>query len=118
MPTFKIKSDVYLDKRNECYKKIIVIEPNPNDPTINPIIKTISRTKLSPFEGSSPCCPVNPCLSVILDPDNSLEFLSINNIEKLVSVLIANGYTIDYNLSKILMKSDVRIQNLIFFISK
>ena len=118
MPIYKIKGDVYLDKKNECYKKILVIDPNPNDPTINHIIKTIQRIKLSPFEENSPCCPINNCLAVIMNPDIPTEFLSINNIDKLFTILLANGYTIDYNLSKILMKSQVEIPNLICFISK
>ena len=58
------------------------------------------------------------CYPVIMDPSNTSEFLSINNIDKLFTVLLANGYTIDYNLSKILMKSQVEIPNLICFISK
>ena len=41
-----------------------------------------------------------------------------NNIDKLFTILIANLYTIDYNLSKLLMKSQVEIPNLICFIRK
>ena len=115
---YKIKSEVYLDKRNECYKKIIVIEPDPNDPAINNIIKKISRNRLSEFEEFSPCCPRPNCFPAVMDPDNTNEFLAINNIEKLFTILIANGYTVDYNLSKLLMKSQVEIPNLICFISK
>jgi hypothetical protein len=53
-----------------------------------------------------------------MDPTNITEFLPINNIDKLFTILLANGYTIDYNLSKLLMKSEVEISNLICFISK
>lgn len=118
MTIYKIKSEVYLDRQNECYKKIIVIEPDPNDPAINNIIKKISPTKLSDFEGSSACCPRPSCYPAIMDPTNITEFLPINNIDKLFTILLANGYTIDYNLSKLLMKSEVEISNLICFISK
>ena len=118
MTIYKVKAEVYLDKRNECYKKIIVIEPDPNDPTINNIIKKISRTRLSEFQEFSPCCPMPNCYPAVMDPTNISEFLSINNIDKLFTILLANGYTIDYNLSKILMKSQVEIPNLICFISK
>tara|TARA_B110000008_G_C16715663_1_gene462662 strand:+ start:193 stop:555 length:363 start_codon:yes stop_codon:yes gene_type:complete len=115
---YKVKSEVYLDKRNECYKKIIVIEPDPNDPTINNIIKKVSRNRLSEFEEFSPCCPRSNCFPAVMDPDNTNEFLSIDNIDKLFTILIANLYTIDYNLSKLLMKSQVEIPNLICFIRK
>ena len=115
---YKIKSEVYLDKRNECYRKIIIIEPKPNDPALKNIIKTISRNRLSEFEGFATCCSKSPCINAIMDPNNTNEFLDIDNIEKLFTVLIANLYIIDYNLSKLLMKSQVQIPNLICFISK
>jgi len=82
------------------------------------IIKKVSRNRLSEFEEFSPCCPRSNCFPAVMDPDNTNEFLSIDNIDKLFTILIANLYTIDYNLSKLLMKSQVEIPNLICFIRK
>ena len=118
MTVYKVKSEVYLDRRNECYKKIIVIEPNPNDAALNNIIKIISRPRLSIFQEFSPCCQQPNCFPAVMDPNNTSEFLTVDNIDKLFTILLANGYTIDYNLSKLLMKSNVTIPNLICYIIK
>ena len=42
---FKIMSYIYLDNFNQSYKKIIIINSNPNDSNINEIIKIIPRKK-------------------------------------------------------------------------
>ena len=41
MPVYQLKKQVYLDKFNKCYMNIISISTNPNDPSLNHIVKTI-----------------------------------------------------------------------------
>ncbi len=118
MPTYKISTEIYLDKRNECYKKILTISPDPNDNSIKYIIKKISRTKLSEFEGFCPCDTKPACFNAILNPDNTSEFLNVENVEQLIDVLILNAYTVDYNLSKLLLKTSTRNSNLICYVKK
>ena len=45
MSVFKISSQVYLDKFNKCYKKIIVINEIPDD--LKSHIRTVKKEKLS-----------------------------------------------------------------------
>ena len=56
---YKLYKTTYLDKFNKCYKNIITINKNPNDPLLNNVLKQVSRQKLSPFEGFD-CCSNQP----------------------------------------------------------
>lgn len=115
---YQLKSEVYLDKYNECYKKIIVISPQPKDPALLKISKLVNREKLSPFKERSPCCPEEQCYYIILNPQNTCDFLCVNQINLLFSYLFSIGYKIDTSVTKIMQISDVVIPNLICFISK
>ena len=114
---YQITSEVYLDRFNECYKNILVISPRPKDASLNAITKPISRQKLSPFQEISPCCPLDRCIYAFVHPHNKCELLCVDDIVLLFGYLNANGYTINTNVTKIMQKSDVKIKNLICFIS-
>jgi len=115
---YQLSAKVHLDQHNECYKKIIIVEPKPTTGALSSIIKVIGRTKLSPFDQPSPCCPQNNCLNVIVDPNNKRQLLCVKDIAVLFSYLLSNGYKIDTQVTKIMLKSDVRIPNLICFVSE
>ena len=114
---YQITSEVYLDRFNECYKNILVISPQPKDASLNAITKPISRQKLSPFQEISPCCPLDRCIYAFVHPRNKCELLCVDDIVLLFGYMNANGYTINTNVTKIMQKSDVKIKNLICFIS-
>ena len=114
---YQIKSEVYLDKFDECYKKIITIHPKPKNDKLNSIIKTISRQKLSPFQENSPCCTQSKCMYAFINPSCKCELLCIDDIAILFNFLLSNGFKINTDITKIMLKSDVRIPNLICFIS-
>ena len=114
---YQIKSEVYLDKFNECYKKIITIHPKPKNNKLNSMIKTISREKLSPFQENSTCCAQSKCIYAFINPSCKCELLCIDDIAILFNFLLSNGFKINTDITKIMLKSDVRIPNLICFIS-
>ena len=113
---YQITSEIYLDKFNKCYKKIIIISPNPPD-TLKSIIKTIPREKLSPYDESHPC-QTNRCLNAFVNPNEKCELLCVDQISILFQYLLANGFIINTDITKIMQDSDVKIPNLICFISK
>ena len=43
MPIYRLNKQVYLDKFNKCYFNTISVSQNPNDPSLNHIITTISK---------------------------------------------------------------------------
>lgn len=113
---YQITSEIYLDKFNKCYKKIIIISPKPD--TLKSIIKTIPREKLSPYDESHHCCQTNRCLNAFLNPNKKCELLCVDQISILFQYLLAKGFIINTDITKIMQDSDVKIHNLICFISK
>ena len=81
---YRISSEVYLDRFNECYKNIIVISPRPQDASLNSITKSITREKLSPFQELSPCYP--KCVYAFVHP-KKCELLCVDNIAILFGFL-------------------------------
>jgi hypothetical protein len=115
---YLIKSEVYLDKTNNCYKKILVISPSPqNDPYLLSITKLVNREKLSPYKQPEQCCSLPNCFYAFVNPCNKCELLCVDQIAILFSELSKN-YSINTNLTEIMQNSDVKINNLICFIEK
>lgn len=115
MPTYQLSAHVYLDSRDECYKKIITINTKPTGP-LNTLIRQIQHKKLSPFQQTSPCCPAPHCLYAIKHPQTG-ELLCMRDIAVLFSFLTSHGYTIDTQLTTIMLKSTQKLDKLICFIS-
>ena len=116
---YQLKTEIYLDKHEKCYKKIIIIDPIPDDPLIKKILKQIRKEKLSPFDEPTECCSSQTgCMSAFIDPKGCCDLLCIDKIGDLFSYLVSNGYKINTSITKIMLKGDVRIPNLICFIEK
>jgi len=116
MAMWQLSSKVYLDSTNKCYKKIIAINTMPTGPLAT-IIKAIPNKKLSPFKSESACCPQNHCLLAVCNPQDHTQLLCLKNIASLFSFLSINGYTIQYELTKIMQHSTEQVDNLICYIS-
>ena len=98
---YKLYKTTYLDKHDKCYKNIITINKNPNDPSLNSVLKQVSRQKLSSFEGFD-CCSNQPsCIFAYID-SNTKEFLTEENVDQVFSILIDNQYTLEYEMTKLL----------------
>ena len=111
--TYSIHSQVYYNNIEQCYRKIITIDRKPVGPLQN-IVKSLNTPKLSPFQESSPCCPIKFCSLSIYNPYNHSEFLSPISLPLLISYLQNNGYTIEYNVTNTLVHHS---NDLIFYIS-
>tara|TARA_B100000470_G_C19741802_1_gene369563 strand:- start:462 stop:800 length:339 start_codon:yes stop_codon:yes gene_type:complete len=112
MTIYKLKKLVYHDKFNKCYFNTLSISSNPNDPSLNHIVTTISRQKLSVFDYNSACCETPGCLYVFKHPTTG-KLLKEQEIDILFSELINAGYTIQYEMSKL-----IKDPKFICFISK
>ena len=117
---YTLKSQIYLDKRTECYQKIITINKDPQDPKITPILKKLKSTRLSIFSDEYSCCSKSSpgCIIAFLNPSNTHEFLTVDDIPELFTFLTENGYTIDETTTNIMLKTSQKIKNLICFIKK
>tara|TARA_B100001094_G_C17570368_1_gene502576 strand:+ start:108 stop:476 length:369 start_codon:yes stop_codon:yes gene_type:complete len=119
---YKISTNIYLDKINNCYRKILTISPPPdkiNDPVLHRITKLIRNEKLSPYKDKSPCCNNDSCIYAFINTTScNCDLLCEENIEDLYSILIENKYEIDTKLTKITKLSNIKSKNLVCFIKK
>ena len=115
MPTYQLSTHVYLDSRDQCYKKIIIINMKPVG-LLQTLIRQIQNKKLSPFQSKSGCCAPNPCLFAIKHPQTG-NLLCMKDIAVLFSFLTLNGYAIESQLTDIMLKSTEKLDKLICFIS-
>lgn len=113
MGTFQLNSIIIYDSHLQCYKKLITINTMPSGPLKN-IIKKGKQEKISPFQQNTNCCISNLCLLLILNPNDTSEYLCEDKICDLFSFLLTNGYTIETELTKMMKDKN---QNLICFIS-
>lgn len=115
MPLFPIFIEPYLDTYNKCYKKVLTVQTQPPGPLNNYVIRK-NREKLSQFQQSTPCCPISSCMYIL--KNDCGELFTPDTIPELVNILISNGYTVDYNMTKLFPKMNVKMQSqLLFYVS-
>jgi len=112
MPVFKVNKIVFLDKFKKCYQNIFIISTPPNDVSMNNITQTISLNTLSPFKTFSHCGDNTGCTKTFVNKITN-KILQEKEIDILFSQLIDAGYTIEYEMTKL-----VKDKNLVCFISK
>ena len=116
---YQIKKDIYYDSYNKCYKKLIVISPTPNfstEPYLQKITKLLHTEKISPYKINNNCCERENCKYAFIDEYNN--YLTINDLPHLFSLLTTNGFKIETEITKMMQDSSVKIKELICFISK
>jgi hypothetical protein len=124
---YEISSRIYLDKQQQCYKRLVTINTKPEGP-LKTLVKQLHHNKLSPFEAVNNCntnC-FKSCYYALRNPEiynngNGKycdDLLCLNDIPSFTSFLLENGYTINTDISKMFMKN-TRInpkKDLLFYI--
>lgn len=118
---FKIETQLYLNKQNECYQKLITIHPKPSD-ELGSLVKQLNRNPLSKFEyaNSNTCdCNYKPCFSVITNPQTNKPFC-IDELTEFINLIVEYGYSINTSISKLIIKNPNtnNSDNFLFFIVK
>jgi hypothetical protein len=107
---YEIASTLYLDRQdtNKCYKRILTINNMPTDGALKDLVKRVTRSKLSPFQVNTcdSSYKKSNCIYAIKDPDDTSRLLCIDDITRLFTFLSVNGYTIDIDLTKIILKNE------------
>ena len=109
---WKVSKETHLDSFTKCYKNIITISGVPSD--MERYVKTIPRKTLSPFK-TFECCKVY-CAHAFVD-ENTKEFIDIENIDVVMNLLNSLGYSLDFDLTKIMLKNKSS-KNLLFYVIK
>ncbi len=109
---YTIHSQLYYNINKE-YQFIFTIDRKPpSSDLLNNIIKTIQSSNLSAFHNNT-----KTCILALLNPNNNSEFLERTQISLLFTFLSQNGYTIDTNLTKMLVDVNQK-KNLVCIIHK
>jgi len=114
--TVSLFSQPYLDKLNQCYKNIVVVNLSPQGPLGN-LVKKVNFPPLSEFKQSTACSPLKQCGLALLSLNgycsigcskNSENLMVIDEVPDLISFLVSNGYTVDTSITKMFNDSDIR----------
>jgi hypothetical protein len=116
-----LSTTVFLDTFNQCYKNIIVINLQPEGP-LGKIVRKINIPQLSPFNVHGNCSSKRGYNNCVFGLNSLKDFYgkNINNtnclmcedeIPDLFSFLMSNCYKIDTSLTKMMNKSDVKIND-------
>lgn len=106
---YKLEKTSILDIDN-IYKEVISISPSPKKTELIEITKRYTNSrKLSRFKQHE-----SSCLEILLNPTDMTEYISTTNIEYLISYLLENNITINYQLTRLMQKSN---PDLLFYIS-
>ena len=106
----------FLDQHLKCYRQIITINVMPEG-KLKELVKRINPPKLSPFKERSACCDEPTCKLALKSISDSNKLMCVDELPSLLTFLSMNNYEIDTSITKIMMKSDVKLQNkLLFFI--
>ena len=115
---YAIKTTLYLDKKNDCYQRLITINIKPTGSLGSHCI-SLKYEKLSPFDVNNGCkCnSYKSCIIVIKNPTTNTPFC-IDELPEFIDLITSLGYTIDYNITKILQKNSRVNQSddLLFYI--
>lgn len=113
--TVSLFSQPYLDKFNQCYKNIVVVNLPPQGPLGN-LITRVNFPALSEFKQSGPCNPLKQCGLALTSLNgycssgckNGNNLMVIDEVPDLISFLVSNGYTVDTSITKMFNDSDIR----------
>lgn len=103
--TFAIISSPFYDQYNQCYKNVLMVNIEPSGP-IRRIVRRIILPRLSPFQVSTPCNPIQKCGLVLQSLKTELgcgcDLMTPDEIPDLISFLLSNGYQIETQISNML----------------
>ena len=102
----------YLNPYWKEYQNIITVNRIPNGP-LRPMVRRINQTKMSEFQTPSVFSNDTCLYALTRYPQQSSSikdtnyFMTADDIPDVFSYLIANGYTIDTDLTKMMNKSEI-----------
>jgi len=112
--TYSISTQVFNDLQTNCYKRIFTIDREPLGPLQN-LVKRIQNPKLSKFQTFNSCGERKSCILAIYNPDDLFSLLTVDQQPRLLTFLMQNNYTIDTNITKLMMKNPVQSQDRLMF---
>lgn len=111
---YTLESTAYFNHSDNCYSSILTVNSNPDGP-LKEHVRQIKLPDVSQFNNQSYCNDSCDCVYAVLDFNNKCDYLKVDKLSKLIEFLLKNNYTIDYNTTKLLSKSQAyNSKNMIF----
>ncbi len=111
---YTLESTAYFNHSNNCYSNILTINSSPDGP-LKEYVRQIKLPQVSSFNNESYCSDTCGCVYAVLDLNNKCDYLKVDKLSQLMGFLLKNNYTIDYNTTKLLSKTQAyNSKNLIF----
>ena len=121
---YTLTTQPYLDRFNQCYKNIIMINRVPEGP-LRHFVQRIQLGPLSPFQCYQNACePLQKCGLALTSIGHNVSngygyeygnkcnsWMTPNEIPDLFSFLVSNGYRIDTSITKMMNNSDIKLTN-------
>ena len=108
--TFSLFSQPYLDRYNECYKNIVVINLIPEGPLAN-LVRFVKFPPLSEFKQNGNCRPLKQCGYALLSLNGICDDLMVvDEVPDLITYLVSNGYLVDTSITKMFNTSELRFE--------
>lgn len=105
----------------QCYIKVLTLDrmPQAGSP-LNQIVKRVTIPKLSPFQQSTPCNPIERCGNVIIKPGCSCnDYARETDLPLIFTFLAQNNYLINTNITQMLNQGNVNTDfQLICYINR
>lgn len=105
-----IYSTAYLDRLSKCYYNILVVSPTPMGNLRN-MTKQIQLPNLTGVTNCGNCPPSSECMYAFLSINNPTELMQLIELPSLFSELQTNGYTVNSDLTKMLIKTGITQTN-------
>jgi hypothetical protein len=113
--TVSLFSQPYLDRFNQCYKNIVVVNLLPQGP-LGSLIKRVNFPPLSEFKQQGMCNNMSfkqcglalTTLNGYCSIKNGDNLMIVDEVPDLISFLVSNGYTVDTSITKMFNESDIR----------
>lgn len=116
--TFSLFSQAYLDRHNQCYKNIIVVNLPPQGP-LGKFVMRLNFPLLSEFKQPSECSRIKQCGLALRTLDESGmncyrkhggdPLMTVEEFPNLISFLLGNGYTVDTSITNMFNKSGISL---------
>ena len=112
--TFSLFSQAYLDRHNQCYKNIIIVNLPPQGP-LGKFVVRLNFPLLSDFKQSSECNRIKRCGLALRSLDdeigggiNCYPLMTVEDVPNLISFLFENGYTVDTRITSMFNDSGLQ----------
>jgi hypothetical protein len=108
MQLYSLSSIPYYNSIMQEYTNILILNKYPDGP-LRTISKQIRQNKLSPFESNTNLCSKPNCIIALTQINNYNELMCIDMLPDLFEYLANNGYVIDNSVTKVLQKTNVKM---------